>query len=103
MLNHGCEVVDLILVGCVKSKRYRAGPARDVYTSTLWHYRRVYAELHGCPWYILSAKHGLLAPGTWIERYDLSLTDLSTSERRELSLGVLSWHYPDQVSGSSLG
>ena len=65
MLNHSCELVDLILVGCVKSKRHRAGPARDVYTSTLWQYRQAFAELHGCPWYILSAKHGLLAPGTW--------------------------------------
>ena len=89
MLSRSCELVDLILVGCVKSKRHRAGPARDVYTSTLWQYRRAYAELHGCPWYILSAKHGLLAPATWIERYDLSLADLSASERREWSLAVL--------------
>ena len=89
MLSHSCELVDLILVGCVKSKRHRAGPARDVYTSTLWQYRQAYAESHGRPWYILSAKHGLLAPDTWIERYDLSLADLSASERREWSLRVL--------------
>ena len=60
MPNRSCELVDLILVGCVKKKRHRAGPARDIYTSTLWQYRRAYAELHGCPWYILSAKHVLL-------------------------------------------
>ena len=89
MPSNSCEPVDLILVGCVKSKRHRASLARDIYTSTLWQHRRVYAELHGCPWYILSAKHGLLAPSTWIEPYDLSLADLSAAERREWSLGVL--------------
>ncbi len=89
MVNHTCELVDFILVGCVKRKRHRAGPARDVYTSTLWQYRMSYAELHGCPWYILSAEHGLLAPGTCIEPYDLSLADLRATERREWSLRVL--------------
>ena len=89
MPNNDCELVDLILVGCVKSKRHRANLARDIYTSTLWRHRRAYAELHGCPWYILSAKHGLLAHGAWIEPYDLSLADLSAAERREWSLGAL--------------
>ena len=89
MPNRSSELVDLILVGCVKKKRPNAGPAQDIYTSTLWQYRRAYAELHGCPWYILSAKHGLLAPGTWIERYDLALPDLSAFERRVWSRGVL--------------
>lgn len=89
MLHHGCDLVDLILVGCVKGKRHRAGPARDVYSSILWQYRRAYAELHGCPWYVLSAKHGLLAPSTWIERYDLSMSELSAAERRKWSLEIL--------------
>ena len=89
MLNHSCKLVDIIFVGCVKTKRHRAGPAQDVYTSTLWKYRQAYAVSHGRLWYILSAKHGLLAPSTWIERYDLSLADLTASECREWSLGVL--------------
>ena len=89
MLNHRYELVDLILVGCVKGKRHRAGLARDLYTSIAWRYRRDYAEMHGCPWYILSAKHGLLAPDTWIEPYDLALATLSASKRREWSQGVL--------------
>ena len=89
MLNHSCESIDLILVGCVKSKRHYDGPARDVYTSTLWRWRRAYAELHGCPWYVLSAKHRLLAPSTLIEPYNLSLDDFSASERREWSRRIL--------------
>ena len=89
MPNNSCEQVDLILVGCIKSKRHRAGPARDIYTSTLWRHRREYAELHGSPWYILSAKHGLLAPDTWIEPYDLAIAGLSAAGCRQWSLGVL--------------
>ena len=89
MTNISCEQVDVILVGCVASKRHHASLARDIYTSRLWQGRRTYAELHGCPWYILSAKHGLLAPDAWIERYDLALDSLSAAERREWSQGVL--------------
>ena len=89
MVNDSCELVDLILVGCVKSKQHRASLARDIYTSTLWRHRRAYAEPHGCPWYILSAMHGLLAPGAWIDPYDLSLADLSVAKRREWSQVVL--------------
>ena len=87
--SHSCESTDIILVGCVKSKRPFAGPAKDVYASTLWQYRKASAELHRRPLYILSAMHGLLIPGSWIQRYDLSLSELSASKRREWSLQVL--------------
>ena len=89
MVNYSCGLVDLILVGCVKRKQHHAGPARELYTSTAWKYRRRYAETHCCPWYILSAKHGLLDPDDWIEPYDLALDKLSAPERREWSHRVL--------------
>ena len=88
-LNHDCAITDLILVGCVKGKRHQAAPARDLYTSTAWKYRRQYAELHGRPWFILSAKHGLLHPDTRIEPYDLALAALPAPKRREWSSHVL--------------
>ncbi len=88
-MNHEGGMIDLILLGCVKGKRDYGGPAQDVYASTLWKYRREYAESRGCPWYILSAKHGLLAPDTWIEPYDCSLNDSSPTERRTWSTRVL--------------
>ena len=88
-MGHDGQGVDLILVGCVKSKRTYASPARDLYTSRLWSSRRSYAEAHGCPWYILSAKHGLLHPDTSIEPYDLSLNELPARMRREWSQRVL--------------
>ena len=80
---------DLILVGCVKTKRSHVAPARDLYDSTLWRWRRAYAEASGCRWYILSAKHGLLAPDVEISPYDLALSDLTVVERRAWSQRVL--------------
>lgn len=82
-------MADLILVGCVKRKRCFAAPAKELYKSNLWNYRRAYAERAGCAWYILSAKHGLLAPETVIEPYDLALSWLAAPERREWSRQVL--------------
>ncbi len=80
---------DLILVGCLKKKRSHGAPARDLYDSTLWRWRRGYAEASGCLWYILSAKHGLLAPDVEIAPYDLALSDLTVAERRAWSQRVL--------------
>ena len=79
----------LLLVGCVKRKRSGPSPAKDLYDSRLWHSRRAYAERSGVPWYILSAKHGLLAPETTIAWYDLALKGLLSAERREWSRRVL--------------
>ena len=77
-------------MGCVKRKSAGGRPARDVYASPLWGYRRDYAERLAVPWFILSAKHGLLTPDTHIEPYDLTLADLSPAERRAWSQEVLS-------------
>jgi hypothetical protein len=82
-------LANLILVGCVKSKHSHTRTAKDLYNSPLWRCRRAYAERSGFPWYILSAKHGLLAPETKIAPYDLALADLPTSKCRAWSQGVL--------------
>ena len=88
MRPNNCESLDIMLVGCVKRKRDLPSQARDLYISTTWKYRRQYAELHRRPWFILSAKHGLLEPDSWIEPYDLALSDFSAFERREWSKRV---------------
>ena len=80
---------NLILVGCVKSKLNYRSPAKDLYNSRLWRCRYAYAEQAGVPWYILSAKHGLLDPETRIAPYDLALADLSAAERRDWSARVV--------------
>ena len=53
---------DVVLVGCVKSKRDHPSPASDLYTSALFRKARAYAESTGGPWYVLSAEHGLVEP-----------------------------------------
>ena len=80
---------NLILLGCVKSKRREPSAAKDLYDSPLWRSRRAYAEHSGVPWYILSAKHGLLAPETVIRPYELALGDRRVAQRREWSQRVM--------------
>lgn len=74
---------DIVLVTCVKSKLNHAAPAKDLYTSPLFRKQRRYAEATGVPWFILSAKCGLVAPDEVIEPYELYLATTSTSYRRD--------------------
>ena len=78
-----------MLVGCVKTKRADSSAAKNLYRSPLWRCRRAYAESSGCPWYILSAEHGLLDPDKRIDPYDLALMDLRAGARRDWSTRVL--------------
>ncbi len=80
---------ELILVGCVKSKRGIRSAAKDLYVSPLWRYRRAYAERSGAPWFILSAKYGLLMPETEIAPYDVTLKSLRAADRRLWSQHIL--------------
>lgn len=79
----------LILVGCVKGKRTGTFPAKDLYVSALFSGRRRYAETQDCPWFILSAKFGLVGPGELVSTYDATLRRISARERRAWSDGVL--------------
>lgn len=73
---------DVVLVGCVKSKRVTAAPAADLYTSTLFARRRRYAEASGAPWFVVSSRWGLVAPDEVIAPYDVYLGDQSAAYRR---------------------
>ena len=72
----------VLLIGCVGEKGPAAVAARDLYVSTLFRLRRAYAEMLGLPWFILSAKHGLVRPGDVLAPYDIRLSDLPAAERR---------------------
>ncbi len=72
----------VLLLGCVSQKGPAAVAARDLYVSTLFRLRRAYAETLGFPWFILSAKHGLVRPDEIVEPYDVRLSDLSAADRR---------------------
>jgi len=75
-------VVDLVLVGCAKTKASTASPARTLYQSSLFEKRRRYAETRGRSWYVLSAEHGLVHPDALLEPYDVALAEQSDDYRR---------------------
>ncbi len=85
----GANPPDLILVGCVKGKRAGRHPARDLFTSALFRGRRAVAEASGAPWFILSAKYGLVVPNELIDNYDVELKSISTASRRAWSTQAL--------------
>jgi len=60
-----------ILIQCTKSKRDEAATASNLYDESTYYCKmRDYANTTGHPWFILSAKHGLLDPETQIEPYN---------------------------------
>jgi hypothetical protein len=77
------------LVGCVKSKRGYPTPAGDLYTSALFSGRRRWVQASCSRWYILSAKHGLVAPGQVLDPYDETLTTQGSLARRAWAARVL--------------
>ena len=77
------------LVSCVSKKLPHPAPARDLYTSPLFCKARSYVERTGCPWFVLSAKYGLVDPDEVIAPYDLTLNTMRVADRREWASGVL--------------
>ena len=62
---------EVTLIQCTNSKRDEQSPARDLYDESDYFCKmRAWAEARNVPWFILSAKHGLLHPDTVIEPYD---------------------------------
>ena len=80
---------DLCLVSCVSVKRAVPSPARDLYASPWFRKARACVEAMGCPWYILSAKYGLLDPNTTIDPYNQTLKTIPVSRRRAWASGVI--------------
>jgi hypothetical protein len=70
------------LISCVSQKREQACAARDLYVSALFRKARRYVEASGCPWFILSAEHGLVAPGQVIAPYERTLNAMKVADRR---------------------
>jgi len=57
-------------------------PARDLYCSAWFTKARAYVEAAKSPWYILSAKYGLVSSEEWIDPYELTLAEMKIAERR---------------------
>ena len=77
------------LVSCVSKKLSVPAPARDLYTSPWFHKARSYVERFGCPWFVLSAKYGLVHPDEVIAPYELALNTMGVTDRREWARRVL--------------
>jgi hypothetical protein len=101
---------DVLLVGCVKSKRSKPAPAKDLYVSQLFNHERRFAEASGSPWFILSAEYGLVAPDEWVSPYERYLPDTPAgyrsvwgawvAERLEMIVGPLAQKVVEIHAGS---
>ena len=88
---HGSKwrTADLGLVSCVSVKQPNSARAKNLYVSPWFRKARVCVEALGCPWYILSAKYGLVDPNETIEPYEKTLNTTRKDARREWAYGVL--------------
>jgi hypothetical protein len=71
------------LVSCSKTKARHRTKAELLYISARFRYSRLVAIKSQSPWYILSAKFGLLQPTTTVAPYDLSLSNFSVQRRKD--------------------
>jgi hypothetical protein len=71
----------LYLVSCVGRKQPTARQAKDLYASDWFCKARTFVEASGHPWFILSAKFGLVAPDQAISPYEQTLNDMPRAER----------------------
>ena len=84
----------IFLISCVGPKRQNPAPSKDLYISPWFRKARSYVEGTGQPWFVLSAKHGLLRPLEVISSYDLTLNSMAIGDRRRWSRNVLSQLQP---------
>ncbi len=75
------------LITCGKGKKGPA-PARELYTGCLFRDARGYFEQRSLPYFILSARYGLVEPDQVLEEYDQQLPS-ALAERQEWAAGVL--------------
>ncbi|CAN5229264.1 hypothetical protein BH11PSE5_BH11PSE5_08610 [soil metagenome] len=89
VLEEASAPLPVYLVACAAAKLDHAAEARDLYISPWFRKARAYVERTGSPWLILSAKHGLIAPGAVIEPYDATLGKMGAPARRLWGARVL--------------
>lgn len=90
----------IILIGCGKQKARARSIARELYTGSMFSARLRHAEQSGCPWWIVSAKHGLVLPDELLNPYDLTISDLSVLDKSAWPLNVVASlidHLPESI------
>ena len=73
----------IFLVACVKKKQSQRVPAKQLYQSSWFVKARNYVERHHAPWFILSAKYGLLSPDNVTAPYNETLNEMGVQARRD--------------------
>ena len=63
----------VFLISCGRRKQSSSAPAKELYVSPRFKRARASVEATGCPWFVISAKHGLLDPNEVICPYDETL------------------------------
>ena len=83
---HVIRMKTVFLIACAGTKCDVAVQARNLYVSPLFQKSRAYVlrqlQEHDL-WFILSARHGLLKPGTVVAPYNQTLNTMVKSERHE--------------------
>ena len=87
--NAKLPAADLCLVSCVWTKQSHQTLARDLYVSVWFAKVRKLVEAQGWPWFILSAKHGLVHPDKEIAPYEKTLNTMRVAERRAWASDVM--------------
>ncbi len=70
------------LVACAKTKAAQPCAAKDLYRSDWFRKARAYVEAQSAPWFILSARHGLLDPDAVVAPYEANLPRMCKLDRR---------------------
>lgn len=73
---------DVLLIGSVRTTVNESAPAREIYTGALFARRRRYAEASDRPWFVVSGRWGLVAPGEVVASHDVVLGDMAVSYRQ---------------------
>ena len=79
----------IFLLSCVGQKQPVPARARDLYISSWFRKARSYADSTGRPWFVLSAKYGLVHPDEVMPPYDLTLNTMPVADRRQWASRVL--------------
>lgn len=69
------------LIACSKAKLDQPTQARELYTSPLFRAAQAYVRRHCDRYFILSAKHGLVAPWEVLAPYDVTLGGMGFDEK----------------------
>jgi cytoplasmic iron level regulating protein YaaA (DUF328/UPF0246 family) len=76
------------LVSCVSAKAAAPSPAKSLYVSAWFQKARKFVEARSQPWYILSAKYGLVRPDDLIAPYEQTLNAMGITDRRTWARNV---------------